>query len=143
MGHDHHRLLEIRHCIPCGREEILDGGSTVANLIGSLCPHHQTEEAGSTGDDTKESNEEAGTPGKEHPGMDPRGLLTTREAQTSRSQELAEKGLERPAKQTGQTQEAVEKIQVGKKPIKFSLQARLRTGRLRTKNPPGDHRRGG
>ena len=56
----------------------MDWVSAAANLIGAPSSHHQTEEAGPTGDDTKESDKEAATPRKAHPGMESKGLVTTR-----------------------------------------------------------------
>ena len=56
----------------------MDWVSAAANLIGAPSSHHQTEEAGPTGDDTKESDKEAATPRKAHPRMDSRRLVRMR-----------------------------------------------------------------
>ena len=40
LGGNHHRMLERRHRIPGGREEIMDGHSTMADIVGTPRPHH-------------------------------------------------------------------------------------------------------
>ena len=63
----------------------------MANLIGAPRPHHQTEEAGPTGDYTENDNKAAATPSEAHPEMDTRRLVQREDAQTNRKQELVER----------------------------------------------------
>ena len=56
----------------------MDWVSAAANLIGAPSSHHQTEEAGPTGDYTENDNKAAATPSEAHPEMDTRRLVPKR-----------------------------------------------------------------
>ena len=74
----------IADCLQSGIASLGEGNNALMGisqwltLLVTPTACHPTEEAGLTGDDTKESNEQAETLGKAHPGMDSRGLVTTR-----------------------------------------------------------------
>ena len=56
----------------------MDGVSEVANLIGAPSTRHQTEEARSTGENTKKDDKAATNPSEAHPRMDARRLVPKR-----------------------------------------------------------------
>ena len=104
-------------------------------------PRHQITEAGWTGDDTEKTNRETKTPGKAHPMTDSRRLVTMRGSTDQPEIGTGGKSTrenDSEARACGESSGGT-----GKADYNQIVPARSGTRGLNTKDPLGDHGRGG